>query len=85
MDLLELLLDLVLEGTMELSQSPKISKRLRWGLVLLLAVFFAGGGLLLLLAAGNAEGPARRWATRAIGLGMAAFAAGLVAAAWKRR
>ena len=40
---------------------------------------------LLLLAAGNAEGPARRWATRAIGLGMAAFAAGLVAAAWKRR
>ena len=85
MDLLELLLDLVMETSLETARSDKVPRRLRRGLAVLLALFFGGVGILLVLAAAGGEGGlARRLALGAMGLALAGFAAGLAAAAWRK-
>ena len=86
MDLLELLLDLVMETSLEAAQSDKVPRKLRRGLAVLLVLFFGGLGILLLAAAAvSGEGLVRRLALGALGLALAGFAAGLAAAAWRKR
>lgn len=86
MDLLELLLDLFMETSLEAAQSDKVPRKLRRGLAVLLVLFFGGLGILLLAAAaGSGEGLVRRLALGALGLALAGFAAGLAAAAWRKR